>query len=405
MNATTHADPVEQQRPGDRPAIVLDEVGKRFGDLWATRGLSLEIDRSAIVGLIGPSGCGKTTSVRMITGTYRPDEGRVSVLGTEPWKLSLRERQRLGYLPQQPVLFESLSLMQNLNYYASLNGTRLRRRHRLDEVLELVDLGGRGDTLVRNASGGMQRRLALAATLVHEPELIVLDEPTAGIDPILRARFWEHFRELAAGGTTIVVTTQYVGEAAQCDTVGVLDEGRLIHHSDPAGLVEAAYGGERIRIVTRRVLSDEELTELCRENDLESRFERHPQYAVEVIAAVPDAGAAIPSLLGSLQDRDIDVVVIEEVPIDYEEVFVELVEGHRANGAPTDDRTGDDDGTDDDRIVDDDGPDEDRTDEDRTDDDLAGDHRTDDDRADDDRADHDRRGDAPPWSGREEVRR
>ena len=310
---------------------MLDDVGKRFGDLWAARGLSLDVARAEIVGLIGPSGCGKTTTVRTITGTYRPDEGSVCVLDTEPWNLRAADRQRLGYLPQQPVLFESLTLIQNLNYYASMNGVRLRRRHRLDEVLELVGLEGRDDTLVRNASGGMQRRLALAAALVHRPELLVLDEPTAGIDPILRARFWEHFRELAADGTTIVVTTQYVGEAAQCDTVGVMDEGRLIHHSAPEGLVEAAYGGERIRLVTGRVVSDDELDELCRENDLESCFERHPEYAVEVIAAVPDAGAAIPDLLGSLQDREIEVVVIEEVPIDYEDVFVELVEGHRAS--------------------------------------------------------------------------
>jgi ABC-2 type transport system ATP-binding protein len=318
-------------RSGGPPAIVLDDVGKRFGDLWATRGMSLTVDRAEIVGLIGPSGCGKTTNVRMITGTYRPDEGALSVLDTDPWKLRAPDRQRLGYLPQQPVLFESLTLIQNLNYYASMNGVRLRRRHRLDEVLELVGLDGRDDTLVRNASGGMQRRLALAAALVHEPELLVLDEPTAGIDPILRARFWEHFRELAAGGTTIVVTTQYVGEAAQCDTVGLMDDGRLIHHSAPEGLVEAAYGGERIRLVTGRVVGDAELDELCRENDLESCFERHPQYAVEVIAAVPDAGDAIPGLLGSLQDRGIEVIVIEEVPIDYEDVFVELVESHRAD--------------------------------------------------------------------------
>ena len=310
---------------------MLDEVGKCFGDLWAARGMSLAVETGEIVGLIGPSGCGKTTTVRMITGTYRPDEGAISVLDSEPWELRAPDRQRLGYLPQQPVLFESLTLLQNLNYYASMNGVRLRRRHRLDEVLELVGLDGRDDTLVRNASGGMQRRLALAAALVHQPELVVLDEPTAGIDPILRARFWEHFRELAAQGTTILVTTQYVGEAAQCDTVGVMDEGRLIHHSAPEGLVEAAYGGERIRLVTGRVVSDGELDELCRENDLESCFERHPEYAVEVIAAVPDAGAAIPDLLGSLQAREIEVVVIEEVPIDYEDVFVELVESHRAN--------------------------------------------------------------------------
>lgn len=307
--------------------VRLDGAGKCFDDTWVLRDLDLVVPDGAIVGFIGPSGCGKTTTVRMINGTYRPDEGSVTTFGVDPGTLSLRDRQRIGYLPQRPVLFESLTLWENLNFHASLNGVRMRRRRRLDEVLELVELTADRKKRVADASGGMQRRLALAATLTHRPALAMLDEPTAGVDPILRARFWEHFRELADDGTTMVVTTQYVGEAAHCDLVGLLADGRLIHFAPPEDLRRAAVGGETLRLRVDRTLDDDVVGALAEGPDLEADVVREDARTVRVVVA--DAGAARPVLERRLVEHGYEIAESEDVVVDYDEAFVRLVEAHR----------------------------------------------------------------------------
>ncbi|HSL57229.1 MAG TPA: ABC transporter ATP-binding protein, partial [Acidimicrobiales bacterium] len=152
---------------GGPAAIETEHLGKRFDDRWVVEDLTMRVPTGSILGLIGPSGCGKTTTVRLLNGVYRPDAGDVWVGGRRPTDLRTADRQDLGYLPQQPALFPALTLWENLQLHASLNGVRYRRRPRLREVLDLVDLYPDRRTLVREASGGMQRRLALAATLVH----------------------------------------------------------------------------------------------------------------------------------------------------------------------------------------------------------------------------------------------
>lgn len=311
--------------------IELDDAGKRFDDVWVVRGLQVDVDVGAIVGLIGPSGCGKTTTVRMITGSYRADEGRVTTLGTRADRMNDRERGRIGYLAQQPIIFDSLTIRQNLDFHASLNGLRRRvRRQRVAELLELVELTDDIDKPAGQASGGMQRRMALAAAMAHEPDLIILDEPTAGIDPILRVRFWEYFRELASIGTTLLITTQYVGEAAYCDRVGLLAEGRLLHYADPDTLRRAAYGGELIRIELARPLDDSALALLAASVDQLVSIDQEPPSTLRIVVA--DAGAEMAKLLGWLADNEVDVVDSEEVPADYDDIFVRLVQGGSALG-------------------------------------------------------------------------
>ncbi len=224
------------------PSITFDGAGKRFGDTWVLEDIEMHVPAGTIVGLIGPSGSGKTTIVRLANGVYRSDSGSVRLLGADPAEFTAFQRRQIGYLPQHPVLFDELSLWENLNYHASLNGVRFRRRARLTELLDLVELGDDRRKLVREASGGMQRRLALAAAMVHRPAVLMLDEPTAGIDPILRRRFWEHFRELRDAGTTLVISTQYVNEAADCDSVGMLARGRVAAFGTPGELKEQAFG-------------------------------------------------------------------------------------------------------------------------------------------------------------------
>lgn len=311
-------------------AITFEGAGKRFDDRWVVEDLDLSVPRAAIFGLIGPSGCGKTTTVRMANGVYRPDAGRVTLFGKAPTELSARQRAAIGYLPQQPALFPDLSLNENLNFHAALNGVRFRRRQRLREVLELVDLVGEERKLVSASSGGMRRRLALAATLVHRPAMLVLDEPTAGIDPILRRRFWEHFRSLADAGHTLVVTTQHVSEAAECDVVGLLADGRVAAIGTPEELRRAAVGGETIEVETDRPLDGPTSAELAKVVGATSYEYVGPlclRYVVE------DCGATLPTMLSELQARGIGTQHVQEVVPDYDEVFIRLVGEANGNGS------------------------------------------------------------------------
>ena len=294
--------------------------------------LTMSVEPGTIFGLIGPSGSGKTTSVRLMTGIYPPSRGEVTVLGRTPRKFSPRTREKIGYMPQLFTLYPNLTVMENLNFVASLYGLGyFRRRKRLEELLDLVELGSARKTLGRQLSGGMQRRLSLACALVHNPQLIFADEPTAGIDPVLRGKLWEHFRELRDQGRTLLVTTQYVGEAAYCDYVAVLRQGRLIAVDTPEGLRRRALGGEVIAVTIDAAHVPQAVALL----------ERHP--AVHLVRRVPerddllhvyvdDAAAQLPAILNALE-YVLEIIVhrAQEYKPSYDDVFITLME--QAEGA------------------------------------------------------------------------
>jgi len=211
--------------------IVARGLTKQFIGGSGVFDIDLTVPGGGLFGFIGPSGCGKTTTVRLLTGIYEPSAGGVSVMGT-----------RIGYMPQHSVLSPDLTVWENLNFFTSVYGMNFRRKDRLMELLEFVELVEHRDKLVRQISGGMQRRVGLAATLVHSPDLLFLDEPTAG-DPVLRRKFWDHFKQLQSEGRTLFVTTQYVGEAVYCDLVGVMADGYLRVLDTPDGLRRRAQGG------------------------------------------------------------------------------------------------------------------------------------------------------------------
>ncbi|MGW8251114.1 MAG: ABC transporter ATP-binding protein [Anaerolineales bacterium] len=198
----------------DNVIIRAEDLTKKFGDLVAVQDVSFEIDSGITFGFIGPSGCGKTTTIRLLTGVYKPDNGKASVFGVDPRAFTRHDKEAIGYLPQLFVLYPDLTVWENMNFAASLYGVSFNRATRLMELLDFVELTDHRKKLVRELSGGMRRRLSLAASLVHDPKLLFLDEPTAGIDPILRRKFWQYFRILQDQGHTLFITTQYVGEAA-----------------------------------------------------------------------------------------------------------------------------------------------------------------------------------------------
>jgi ABC-2 type transport system ATP-binding protein len=223
-------------------AIRAEGLSKRYGSEVALDDVDLVVPYGAILGVIGPSGGGKTTLIRILTGVLSPTAGRVSVLGGDPASASASQRRRISYMPQAPVLFPNLSVWSNLQFIASLYAMPVRRRRRLRGLLQLVDLWDHRHKRLDRCSGGMQRRAALAASLVNDPELLFLDEPTAGVDPVLRERFWERFRAERDAGRTVVVSTQYVGEATMCDLVAVMARGRLIALATPENLRRQVLG-------------------------------------------------------------------------------------------------------------------------------------------------------------------
>jgi ABC-2 type transport system ATP-binding protein len=307
-------------------AIAVRGLRKRFGgDEEILKGVDLAVERGEIFGLIGPSGSGKSTLLRTLTGYLEPSEGTVEVLGRPPAEFGKGERRRVGFMPQGFVLYDQLSVRQNLNFVAGLYGLGFReRRRRVREALEFVELWEHRRKAAADTSGGMRRRLQLAAAIVHEPELLFVDEPTANLDPILRRRFWEEFRDLSGEGRTLFVTTQYVGEAELCDRVGLLADGKLVAVGTPEELRRQAFGGEAIEIVLGGEPSSlagslktlEEIgyaVEIRQEEEATSR----------VRLMVDDADARLPGVLASLDGADVRSANVPR--LSFDEIFFHLM--------------------------------------------------------------------------------
>jgi ABC-2 type transport system ATP-binding protein len=310
--------------PAGGPELVIQAHGltKKFNGEAAVLDLNLDVPRGTIFGLIGPSGCGKTTTVRLMTGVYLPTAGQVSVLGTSPAHFSPHTRRQLGYMPQQFVLYPNLSVWENLNFSASLYGMGFNRGRRLKELLEFVELYPHRNKLARSISGGMQRRLALAATLAHDPSIIFLDEPTAGIDPVLRRKFWGAFQSLKARGRTIVVTTQYVGEADNCDLVAVMVAGRVVVVDTPDGLRWRAFGGEMVDLQAAGPIDQAAVGEL-RALPYIGRIQFLNESTLRMI--VSDAGTVVPAVLDWAKARNWPIRSVEKYAPPLDDAFVELV--------------------------------------------------------------------------------
>ena len=223
-------------------AVRFTAVEKRFGATTALAGLSFDVARGEMFGLIGPDGAGKTTAIRLLCGLLHPDAGSVRVLDADPAREHGLITERVGYLSQRFTLYGDLTIDENIEFFAEIHGVR-NFRPRREQLLEMTRLAPFRTRLADRLSGGMKQKLALACTLVHEPELVVLDEPTTGVDPVSRREFWKLLSEFLARGVTIVMSTPYLDEAERCSRVALMHEGQVLAVDQPGRLRGQMAGG------------------------------------------------------------------------------------------------------------------------------------------------------------------
>jgi len=232
---------IDEQRElskSEEYAVTTQKLRKQFDDLTAVDDLDLRIRRGVLYGLIGPNGSGKTTTIRVLVGILKATSGSATIMGEEvPIEENLG---RIGYMPQEMGIYSDISVHENLELFSDLylmQKEEFERREK--QLLNMIDLEERKDSLVSELSGGMKHRVSLACALIHDPEVIFLDEPTVGVDPELRIGFWEYFGSLRRKGKTIILTTHYMDEAQRCEIVGMMREGKLIAQGPPEKLMKA----------------------------------------------------------------------------------------------------------------------------------------------------------------------
>ena len=229
--------------------IVVDGLVKRFGAFTAIDGVSFGVGRGEVMGFIGPNGAGKSTLIRILCGLLRPSAGRALVAGIDVAQDPEGVRRRIGYMSQRFSLYNDMSVLENLRFFGGVYGvSRSDIAARLQFAVEMAGLRGREDALVATLAGGWKQRLALGAAILHRPAVLFLDEPTSGVDPGSRRRFWELIHTLAQDGVSVLVSTHYMDEAEYCDRVALINHGRLIALGTPTQLKQHALGGELLSL-------------------------------------------------------------------------------------------------------------------------------------------------------------
>lgn len=251
-------------------AIEVSGLSKKYGRVEALWDADLSVRRGEVFGLVGPNGAGKTTLIKGLVGALRPSGGEARVMGLNPLKDRAELRQRIGYMPQSPALYEDLSARGNIGFFGAAHRTPDLRK-KVDDVLRFTELSGRANDPMHTFSGGMKRRVSLACALVHGPEVIFLDEPTAAVDPQLRSRFWSTFRELAGDGATLFISTHLMDEAMLCDRIAILRKGRIIASDTPRAILEMG----RTHLVVKREDAEEEKSIGGHPEDLAAALRRY----------------------------------------------------------------------------------------------------------------------------------
>ena len=306
--------------------IEFDHVTKQYGAVRALAELSFTVERGEMFGLIGPDGAGKTTSIRTACGLIAHDGGTVRVLGRDPLKEHAAMTAAVGYLSQRFSLYGDLTIDENIAFFAEIHGIR-RYREARDRLLAMTQLTPFRTRRADRLSGGMKQKLALACTLVHEPQLLLLDEPTTGVDPVSRREFWKLLSEFLSHGLTIVMATPYLDEAERCGRVALLHEGRLLALDSPSALM-AQLRGQLIEVITNTPRPPiDQLSALPGVEDVQSFGER-----AHVRVAEGAGDDAIRAVREGLERRGLEVVVVRPIPASLEDVFIDLIAGAASGG-------------------------------------------------------------------------
>ena len=314
------------------PAILVEDLVKRFGDFVAVDHVSFAVARGEIFGFLGPNGAGKTTTIRMLLGLLNPTSGRALVLGYDVTKQAKAMQAHVGYMSQLFTLYPDLTATESIDFYGQVYG--LRRRElvpRRAEILQMAGLTGRGNQRTASLSGGWKQRLALGCAIVHRPELVFLDEPTAGVDPVSRREFWELIYNLARGGTTVFVTTHYMDEAEHCQRVGFINAGRLVALGSPSELKATQMHGQVLEIACADA---ESAVRVLRAAVRAGRLalDEVALYGAQVHAVVANAEQARPAIAALLEEAGIVVQSIERIAPTLEDVFISDVKSQNLPG-------------------------------------------------------------------------
>jgi ABC-2 type transport system ATP-binding protein len=301
-------------------AIEAVELTKKFGDFTAVDGVTFNIQRGEIFGFLGPNGAGKTTTIRMLLGLLAPTSGQATVLGYDIVRQAEEIRRHIGYTSQRFSLYQDLTVSENLDFYGrtyGLRGQRLQERKRF--VIEIAGLQGQERELAGNLSGGWKQRLALGAAILHEPQMLFLDEPTAGVDPISRREFWNLLYDLADGGTTILVTTHYMDEAEHCQDLAFIHRGRIIAQGSPE---EVKLDKMRGQVLEIDCSSPERGIGILREMGL---FEEVALYGALIHAVAEGVEEHKPRIAQALAQAGVQVHTMDIITPSLEDVFISNV--------------------------------------------------------------------------------
>lgn len=298
------------------PAVAVSHLTKRFGDFTAVNDISFTVQRGEIFGFLGPNGSGKTTTIRILLGLMHPTSGEASVMGFDVVHHPHDIARSVGYMSQKFSLYPDLSVEENLRFYGRTYGLGARiLQQRMDEVLALIDLSAHRRELTANLPGGWKQRLALGSALLHQPAILFLDEPTAGVDPVSRRAFWQLLYDLAQNHTTIFVTTHYMDEAEQCHRLAFIHNGNLLADGSPAAIKQTRMPGQVIEIVcgepqiALQALRDAGLPEVA-------------LYGKRVHAAGPGLDLQLDGINNLLAEAGASPVSLQVIPPSLEDVFI-----------------------------------------------------------------------------------